>query len=115
MNTESIGHNIKTALRHGPHRPFGITPMTKQPIKPTDPSTLQICDDPLPAHRYSSKKYDDVLSQMKIGQCLKCKLDEVERISGAVRNFIKEKKLKAKVCSVKDYGDGFGRVWMLPL
>ena len=37
--------------------------MIKQPIKPTDPATLTICNDPLPAGRASAKVMRDLLGE----------------------------------------------------
>lgn len=88
--------------------------MVKQPNKPTDPDTLEICDDPLPSHRASvGNKYEATIKAMKIGQAIKCLPSEIGRVSGAVRKFITVNKVKAKVKTIKDYGDGKGRVWML--
>lgn len=88
--------------------------MTKQPMKLTDPSTLEICNDPLPAARASSgKKYEPTFKAMQPGQAIKCLPSEIGRIGGAMRKFVEVNKLNAQVKTIKDYGDGRGRVWML--
>ena len=110
----NIAETIKTPRHHDANRPFGKAPMTKQPVKPTDPSTLTICNDPIPSHRASpGNKYEAVLKTMKIGQCIKCLPEEVGRIQGAMRKYIELHKINATVRTIKNYGDGFGRVWML--
>lgn len=88
--------------------------MTKQPAKLTNPETLEICNDQLPAHRARpGNKYEAVLKALKPGQAIKCKPEEVGRVSGAMRKYIETHDLQAVVRTIKDYGDGHGRVWML--
>lgn len=90
--------------------------MIKQPVKRTDPATIEICDDPIPNHRAScGNKYANILSNMKLGQAIKCAPSEVGRMSGALRKWVIDKKIKGTVRSMKDYGDGKGRVWLMPL
>ena len=50
---------------------------------------------------------------MKLGQAIKCTPSEVGPIALALRKFVEVNKLKAKIASTKNYGDGLGRVWML--
>jgi len=110
----NIAQTIRNAGSHGAHRPFHKAHMTKQPVKPTDPDTLQICSDPMPKHRASAvNKYEKTFAAMKMGQSVKCKPNETGRISGAMRNYIKAKKLNAICKTMKTYDDGMGRVWML--
>ena len=112
----NIADTIKNASDRGAHRPFHKAHMIKQPVKPTDPDTLEICNDPLPAHRASpGNKYAAILLVLKIGQAIKCKPEEVGRVSGAMRKHIDAHKIKATVRSSKNYGDGKGRVWMLAI
>ena len=74
---------------------------------------MVICDDPLPTHRVIvGKKYDPLIRAMKMGQAIKCLPSEVGGVAGAMRKYIESKKLAAHVKTVKDYGDGKGRVWM---
>lgn len=89
--------------------------MTRAEIKRTDPSTLVICDDPLPTHRAScGNKYEPLIAAMKMGQAIKCLPSEVGRVSGAMRKYIAVNKIKATVASTKNYEkDGKGRVWMV--
>ncbi len=109
----NIKDTIKNARTQGANRPFGAVQMT---IEPTDPAKLVICNDPLPTHRASpGNKYHSVFGVMKPGQCLKCKPDEVGRIQAAMRKYVQVRKIKVTVRTIKDYGDGKGRVWMLPI
>lgn len=88
--------------------------MIKQPPKPTDPATLTICNDPLPAGRASPEpKYAAKFRELKIGQALKCKPEEVGRIAGALKKWVSEQPGGGMVRSIKNYGDGMGRVWWL--
>lgn len=113
MNIEDI---IKTPRHGDANRPFGTAPMVKTPVKPTDPSMLEVCDDPIPAHRASAgNKYEAVLKTLKLGQCIKCAPSEIGRISSALRKYIAVNKNNATVRTIKNYGDGKGRVWMLAI
>lgn len=88
--------------------------MIKEPVKPTDPSTLEICNDPLPSHRAScGNKYEATIKAMKMGQAIKCLPSEVGRVAGALRKFVENTKIAANVRTIKDYGDGKGRVWLM--
>jgi hypothetical protein len=110
----SIAQTIQHARNHGAHRPFGAAPMTKTAAKPTDPDTLLICDDPLPTSRlHAGKKYEPTFERMRLGQSINCASDQVGHVSGAMRKFVQVRKLQAVVRTVKNYGDGRGRVWML--
>ena len=111
----NIQDTIQSARHHhGAHRPFGAH-MTKAPAKPTNPETLQICDDPMPASRvHTGKKYEALFAKMTLGQSIKCAPSEVGQVSGAMRKFLERNpSIKAVVRTVKNYGDGKGRVWML--
>ena len=110
----SIAATIKNAGARGANRPFGAAHMTRQPTKHTDPATIEICDDPLPGSRAScGNKYEALFSSMKIGQALKCQPIEVNRMSNGLRKWVRDKKIKGAVRSMKDYGDGKGRVWLV--
>jgi hypothetical protein len=111
----SITTTIKTPRHHDANRPFGATPMIKQPTKPTDPATLTICNDPLPAGRASPEpKYNAKFQELKIGQAVKCKPEEVGRIAGALKKWVSEQPGGGMVRSIKHYPkDGLGRVWWL--
>lgn len=110
----SIASTIKTQRLHDANRPFGATQMTKQAAKLTDPSTLKICSDPLPQGRSSPGfKYAALFLSMKVGQCVKCQPDEVGRIAGALKKWIELQGGRGMVRTIKDYGDGLGRVWWL--
>ena len=110
----NIADTIRSAHERGAHRPFHKAHMIKQPIKPTNPDTLQICNDPLPAHRASKgNKYESTLKALKLGQAIKCKTEEVGRVAGAMRKWVEKHQIKANVRTIRDYGDGFGRVWMM--
>lgn len=89
--------------------------MVKAPMKRIDPSTLVVCDDPLPGHRAScGNKYEEVLMSLKHGQCVKCAPSAVGGVAGALRKLIEHKKVTGTVRTMKNYGDGLGRVWLMP-
>lgn len=110
----------------------GINPFTGQPVaapekamttrirpKPATPTVdlggLSICDDPIPEHRASPEgKYDALLSKLKPGQCIKCPSSDVNRLANAIKKHVERKHPTCMVRSMQDYGDGLGRVWMLP-
>lgn len=105
---------IKNAHHQGAHRTFGAAHMVKQPMKRIDPSTLEVCDDPIPGHRAScGNKYETVLKSLKYGQCVKCAPSAVGGVAGALRKMIELGKVKGAVRTMKDYGDGSGRVWLM--
>lgn len=81
----------------------------------TDPDSLQITDDPLPAGRASPGfKYQAVLSKLQRGQCIKCQPAEIGRVCSAMRKHLTIKGENFAVRTIKNYGDGMGRVWWLP-
>lgn len=110
----NIADTIRNARDQGAHRPFKNAKLVKDPVFRTNPDTLEICDDPLPSHRASAgNKYEPTLKKLKLGQAIKCLPAEVGRVAGAMRKYIENNKIQANVRTIKDYGDGFGRVWML--
>lgn len=110
----SIANTIKNPRLHDANRPFGQAPMVKGRPQYTDPAALEICDDPLPTGRASSgHKYGTVFATLKLGQAIKCAPADVGRIAGALRKFVDLKGMRASIRTIKDYGDGKGRVWLL--
>lgn len=110
----NIATTIKTPRHHDANRPFGAAPMVKQPPKLTDPDTLTICNDPLPVSRASPPhKYEPLFAQLKPGQAVKCTPDEVGRVTSALRKWLTNHKKPGRIRSIKDYGDGMARVWLL--
>lgn len=111
----SIASTIKNPRLHDANRPFGGSHMGKKPQGCTNPDALEICNDPLPAGRASSgKKYDATFSALKPGQAIKCTPADVGRVAGALRKWLEQKGSKTDtVRTIKDYGDGKGRVWLL--
>lgn len=108
----NIANTIKNPRHGDANRPFGATPMTKRPPNPTNPETLKICNDPLPLGRASPGfKYAGVFAQMTLGQCVKCAPAEVGRVSGALKKWISMQSQGGVVRTIKNYGDGMGRVW----
>ena len=90
--------------------------MTKKKTPPefVDAGKLSICDDPLPNHRaLPGGKYDNLLKKIKVGQCIKCPTDDVAKVCGAMRKLVSTHNIKGSVRSMTDYGDGFGRVWLV--
>ena len=95
-------------------------PTSAKPAKPRatreyiDPEALVVCDDPMPSGRAAPDKYAAVFDQLKLGQCVKCKPEQVSLISGAMRKWAKQ---RGKACIVRMTArypkDGQGRVWLL--
>jgi hypothetical protein len=85
------------------------------PQRQFDSAAFVICDDPLPASRIIGPgKYDALFQQLGRGQAIKCPPDAVASTQHALRKWVKEQRVTGvliKTC--KDYGDGFGRVWLL--
>lgn len=102
-----------------PVKPTMTKPAPKQPKKEgvfTDPASLQITNDALPAQRtLPQHKYNPVFERMKYGQCVRCATGDVGKVSGAMRKFVETKGKQAQVRTVTRYpGDeGYGRVWMI--
>jgi hypothetical protein len=111
----NITATIKTKRNGDANRPFGEAHMGKKPTKFTDPNALVICSDPLPEGRASSGcKYQSLFEKMTMGQCVKCSTNEVGRVSGALKKWASMQVQGGSVRSMKNYGDGMGRVWWLP-
>lgn len=107
----------RTSFANGIH-PLTQSVMTKKTDKPrpkpTDPGSLMICNDPLPAGRASpGHKYAAIFGALKPGQAIKCAPDEVGRIGSALRKWLDTKGKDGVIRTSKDYGDGRGRVWLL--
>lgn len=100
--------------------PFPTAPKRKQhrASRYIDPDHLQIADDEIVCRRSSPEgKYDLLFSKMKPGQCIKCEPDETQRLSNALRTWIKRRRKahQFEVRSVARYTtDQRGRVWLLP-
>lgn len=109
-----MNHPIKTTFAGDRHPITGADMNPK--AKTLDADTLTICNDPLPASRARpGGKYDELLKNMKVGQCIKCAPDDIGTISSALRKWIDQHNIKATTRSMKNYGDGMGRVWMIAL
>ena len=80
-----------------------------------DVESLTICDDPLPKSRANpGNKYAPIFAQLKVGQCLKCKTEDVGRIGNAIRKWIENNQLPYTFRVMRRYhSDGQGRVWLL--
>jgi hypothetical protein len=88
---------------------------TRPKGQPLDISTLEICSDPLPSHRASpGRKYDALFDTLKPGDCIKTPEGMADKVGQALRTYIVRKKKVASVKIMSDYGDGKGRVWLLP-
>ena len=84
-------------------------------IAPVDVSKLEICDDPLPSHRaLPDHKYDPIFDKLKYGQCVKTEVGRADKVAQALRTYLKRKQKSGAVKAMSDYGDGQGRVWLLP-
>lgn len=102
----------KTTLAQGAKVPEGFGP------QPFDLSKCEITSDPLPVSRTLPEgKYKSIFDNLKPGQCLKIPAAEIGRVSNALRKHIETHLDKSKfaVRSVKNYGDGMARVWLIEL
>lgn len=91
-------------------------PRPKKPAVLVNVEALVIANDPLPEGRtLPQNKYHAKFSAMKIGQNLICDPSDIGKIGGAMRKFIQERKIKARVVSQQVGKDGKGRVWMAAL
>lgn len=119
---------LKDEYYSTPYQPPALEPVAHPPLtgatmKPknakvdhVDTSKIEICSDPLPESRaLPGSKYEAVFKGLKMGQSLKCQPDDVGKVSAALRKWIELNHLQGNVRSMKDYGDGMGRVWMLAL
>lgn len=115
----NIADTIKNARHPGAHNPFARKPqkaktMPHATTQHIDPATLVICNDALPSHRAKAgRKYADLFKDLKHGQAVKCKPEHVGQLSGALRKWIEDGHTTGMVRSMRDYGDGLGRVWLL--
>lgn len=95
----------------------------KPRAKPTklitvDVSALQVTDDkPVITRVKQGNKYQALFDSMKPGQCVKCRTEEVQTVSQAMRKWIFENRdiTKFGVKAVNNYpdDDGMGRVWLV--
>ena len=60
------------------------------------------------------KKTGNGLTMGEIAQCIKCPSSDVNRLANAIKKHVERKHPTCMVRSMQDYGDGLGRVWMLP-
>ncbi len=91
-------------------------PQPKPPRADTqfaDPSSLVICDDPLPTARaLPDLKYQSVFDRLKPGQCIKCDSKDVGKIACGLRKHFERRGITDKVKTASRYeADGMGRVW----
>lgn len=99
-----------------PAPPAGQSARPKQHL--VNPGALQICDDPLPDDYWSVAtpgKYDAKFALLKPGQALRCAIGETPAVAHALRKHLARRNIKhMAVRTVRDYGDGAGRVWLVP-
>jgi hypothetical protein len=91
----------------------GERPVKLQKI--IDPTTLEICNDPLPIARSTPEgKYTGLFSKLKHGQALKCPPGAAPKIATALKKWLEVNNKPGTVRSALRYGeDGTGRVWLL--
>lgn len=116
---------VKTSFVNGIN-PFAAPPAPPAPAQakrekpvnlPVDFSQLSMSNDPLPAHKQSAKrmsKYAPMLERMKAGECVKCPCENVVHLVKSMSRLINKHYPGYMLRSVMDYGDGMGRVWLLP-
>lgn len=87
----------------------------RAPKQHRDISRFVICDDPvLPRRVIADSIYGKLFSELKPGKCIKCDTKDVGPTCNALRKYVEEKKLSGvAVRSTRDYGDGFGRVFLV--
>lgn len=113
----------KTSFANGIN-PFAAPPAPpaqakrEKPVNlPVDFSQLSMSNDPLPAHKQSAKrmsKYAPLLEKMQAGECVKCPRENVVFLVKSMSRLVGKHYPDYVLRSVMDYGDGMGRVWMLP-
>jgi hypothetical protein len=77
---------------------------------------LSFSDDPIPSHRYVvGSKYDGFFAGVKVGgPAIKCPGGKAAaKIATALRKYTERKGIQCDIKTMSDYGDGFGRVWLL--
>jgi hypothetical protein len=83
--------------------------------KPIDLKLLSICDDEMPTERAKPvSKYEPLFSKMKIGQAIKCPAGSTAaKLANSLRTHADRHGIECVIKTMSDYGDGFGRVWLL--
>jgi len=110
----NIATTIATPRHHDANRPFGAAHMIKPAAKRTDAAALTICKDPIPSYRaVVGSKYAPIFAKLRPGEAIKCKPEEVGRIANSLRKYIEQGHAKGAVKTIKNYGDGMGRVWLI--
>ena len=105
----------KVATKFAGDNPF--IPKVRKPTVATNPESLAIAADPIDVPVVNRGKYDDVFDKLKPGQCVICGADEVNKISHAMRRWIRLwKNGVGTSVQTKDYkgakpGTPTGRVW----
>jgi len=101
---------VKTTLAKGAQVPDGYGP------KPLNPDDIEITDEPVQKSRpVTGGKYQTLFQKLKPGQCLKVPPPHVGSIQNALRKYLKQNQIELPVRTVKNYGDGLGRVWLIEL
>ena len=83
---------------------------------------VELCDDPIPANRITSvqSKYMPYFEGLRAAnseeKAIKCHPGAVGSIASGLRKYLERRGEKGKfaIKSVSNYGDGKGRVWLLP-
>lgn len=55
-----------------------------------------------------------MLARMQAGECVKCPREDVEALVKNMTGSVRRNYPDWVLCSMLDYGDGMGRVWLLP-
>lgn len=85
--------------------------------RPVDFARLSMCDDPMPEHKKPDKrtsKYAPMLERMQAGKCVKCPRENVSFLVKNMSRLVNKHYPGYVLRSVMDYGDGMGRVWLMP-
>lgn len=110
----------KPQTRLAPNVPFpGLekAPKVVKRYKPQiDVSALEFCDDPLPDSRKTvESKYAATFKfAFENGKAVKCASESASALRNAATKWCEVNRIKDVVIrSTSDYGDGFGRVWIV--
>lgn len=100
--------------------PTAAPESVKKAIRAVD--EIELCDDPIPANRITSVQskympyFEGIRAANSEEKAIKCHPGAVGSIASGLRKYLERRGEKGKfaIKSVSNYGDGKGRVWLLP-
>lgn len=112
MEKQSANDSIKTQL----NGPWPGVKVDKQPKlnNPVDLNTVKKTRTPyiVPRVDKQGKKYDELFSGVKEGDCFECPPNQAANVSKALRVYCKNKKIDGVIKQNSRCDDGKGRVWL---